>query len=207
LLRNLSHRLNYEAPRVAASILEGLDEMLTVDRLALPAKLRRSGVRIARNFSREISFSLHYLLFIPIFFLGMLQVLAQELYGAPPQDIDARIEMLVKSYPDWISERNDNFLIMKQGNKFQISDGKATKTFDELLEHPDIDDMFYASYPVGSTPKQPDKNSDPGRVRFESLFVAMYGDCKENGVTKNLRNVDWLPRHAENLFRQPGPPL
>jgi hypothetical protein len=42
LLRNLARRLDQEAPRVAASILEGLDEMLTVNRLKLPAKLRRS---------------------------------------------------------------------------------------------------------------------------------------------------------------------
>ncbi len=42
LLRNLARRLEHEAPGVAASILEGLDEMLTVNRLGLPAKLRRS---------------------------------------------------------------------------------------------------------------------------------------------------------------------
>src|SRR5262249_12701408 len=35
-------RLAQEAPGVAASTLEGLDEMLTVTRLGLPAKLRRS---------------------------------------------------------------------------------------------------------------------------------------------------------------------
>ena len=33
LLRNLARRLDQEAPAVAASILEGLDEMLTVNRL------------------------------------------------------------------------------------------------------------------------------------------------------------------------------
>jgi len=42
LLRNLARRLDHEAPGVAASILEGLDEMLTVNRLGLSAKLRRS---------------------------------------------------------------------------------------------------------------------------------------------------------------------
>ena len=42
LLRNLARRLDREAPGVAASILEGLDEMPTVNRLRLPAKLRRS---------------------------------------------------------------------------------------------------------------------------------------------------------------------
>ena len=42
LVRNLARRLEQEAPGVAASILEGLDEILTVNRLALPAQLRRS---------------------------------------------------------------------------------------------------------------------------------------------------------------------
>ena len=41
-LRNLARRLEQEAPGVAASILEGLDEMLTVARLKLPTPLRRS---------------------------------------------------------------------------------------------------------------------------------------------------------------------
>src|SRR5436190_3529834 len=42
LLRNLARRLDQQAPGVAASILEGLDEMLTVVRLKLPMPLRRS---------------------------------------------------------------------------------------------------------------------------------------------------------------------
>ena len=42
LLRNLARRIEQEAPDAAASILEGLDEMLTVNRLGLPAQLRRS---------------------------------------------------------------------------------------------------------------------------------------------------------------------
>ena len=42
LLRNLARRLEHEARGVAGSILEGLDEMLTVIRLGLPSQLRRS---------------------------------------------------------------------------------------------------------------------------------------------------------------------
>src|SRR5262245_5246219 len=40
--RLLARRLDQEAPGVAASILEGLDEILTVTRLKLPTPLRRS---------------------------------------------------------------------------------------------------------------------------------------------------------------------
>lgn len=42
LLRNLARRLEPEAPGVSKSILEGLDEILTVTRLGLPKELRRS---------------------------------------------------------------------------------------------------------------------------------------------------------------------
>jgi transposase-like protein len=42
VLRNLARRLDHNAPGVSASILEGLDEMLTVIRLGLPDELRRS---------------------------------------------------------------------------------------------------------------------------------------------------------------------
>ena len=42
LIRNLARRLDQEWPGVAASILEGLDEILTVVRLQLPKELRRS---------------------------------------------------------------------------------------------------------------------------------------------------------------------
>ena len=42
MIRNLACRLEQQSPGVTASILEGLDEILTVTRLDLPAELRRS---------------------------------------------------------------------------------------------------------------------------------------------------------------------
>ena len=42
LIRNLARRLEHVAPGVSASILEGLDEILTVTRLGLPKELRRA---------------------------------------------------------------------------------------------------------------------------------------------------------------------
>jgi len=42
LLRNLARRLEHEEPGVSGSILEGLEEILTVIRLGLPPELRRS---------------------------------------------------------------------------------------------------------------------------------------------------------------------
>lgn len=121
---------------------------------------------------------------------------AEELYGAAPKNIKEYLDRLVSSYPDKIAGYDDEFLILKNGMKFRISDGRTDKTFRELLEKPDIDDMFYARYPAGAAPTQPAKDMDPGRVRFEPLFIAMYGDCNKNEVVKNLRTIQWLPKHG-----------
>lgn len=87
-------------------------------------------------------------------------------YGAKPSNIREYLDRLVRYYPDAISSYDNEFLILKNGMKFRISDNRTDKTFQELLEKPDIDDMFYAQYPRGTFPKQPEKNIDPGRVRF-----------------------------------------
>ena len=42
LIKNLARRLEHDYPGVSGSILEGIDEILTVTRLGLPVELRRS---------------------------------------------------------------------------------------------------------------------------------------------------------------------
>ena len=125
---------------------------------------------------------------------------AEDRYGAAPASIKGDLDRLVRAYPDTIAGHDGTALVLKEGTRFPISDGRTDKTFKELLESPDIDDMFFVRYPAiaatSAEPKQPDINSDPGRVRFEPLFAAMYGDCKKNEVVKNLRTVKWLPKHG-----------
>ncbi len=119
---------------------------------------------------------------------------SEEMYGAPPRDLDRRLDGLTRAYPDWIAGHEGTLLLMKDGTKLRISDGRTDKSFDELLERPDIDDMFYAEYPLGE-PAPPARNADPGRVRFEPLFAAMYGDCRKGQVGNKLHSIEWLPRH------------
>ena len=137
-------------------------------------------------------------------YLGVLCANAtgvEERYGTAPESIKQDLDRLVAAYPDTIAGHDGTFLTLKNGTRFRISDGRTVKTFPELLEQPDIDDMFYARYPAGGDPKQPAINSDPGRVRFAPLFAAMYGDCRKNEVAKNLRAIQWLPRHNGGTVR------
>jgi D-alanyl-D-alanine carboxypeptidase len=116
-------------------------------------------------------------------------------YGAPPPDIAARLDRLVRAYPDFIASHDAQWLLLKDGRRLAISDGRTDKSFDEMLERPDVDDMFYTGYPAGAPPAAPAANDDPGRVRYAPLFDAMYGDCKRGEVQPKLRSVAWLPKH------------
>ena len=50
---------------------------------------------------------------------------AEELYGAAPKKIKEYLDRLVRSYPDKISSHDGEFLILKNGMKFRISDGRT----------------------------------------------------------------------------------
>jgi D-alanyl-D-alanine carboxypeptidase len=107
---------------------------------------------------------------------------------------DPALDALVAAYPDFLAGHDDKELIWKDGTRMPISDGISDKSFDELLNNPDIKDQFAIPYPLGTTLKVPAVNEDPGRIRYEKFFLKMYGDCRKGEVAKRLRPVAWMPR-------------
>jgi D-alanyl-D-alanine carboxypeptidase len=106
---------------------------------------------------------------------------------------DPALDALVAAYPDFLAGYDAKELIWKDGTRMAISDGIANKSFDELLNHPDIKDQFAIPYPLGGPLKVPAVNEDPGRIRYEPLFLKMYGDCRKGEVQKRLKPVAWMP--------------
>ncbi len=105
-------------------------------------------------------------------------------------------DTLVASYPDFLAGHDENHLVFKDGTRLQISDGKTAKTFEQLLEAPDIKDQFAIPYPLGIVLKTPQRDEDPGRIRNEPFFEKMYGDCHSGQVAKQLISVPWLPHRG-----------
>jgi D-alanyl-D-alanine carboxypeptidase-like protein len=105
-------------------------------------------------------------------------------------------DTLVASYPDFLAGHDNNYLTFKDGTRLQISDGKTAKSFDQLLEAPDIKDQFAIPYPLGTVLKAPQRDEDPGRIRNEPFFEKMYGDCHSGQVAQRLVSVPWLPHRG-----------
>ncbi len=122
---------------------------------------------------------------LSLFLLLLLPVLAQA--GDDPAGL------LAKAYPGFIKGQQGNDLVWGDGTKMPIEDGR-TKSFDQLLDEPDIQDQFTWRYPTGSASYAPPAfNYDPGRVRYEPLFKKMYG-TDAGAVQRNLVPVKWLPK-------------
>jgi len=120
---------------------------------------------------------------------------AERTYGANPPDLAEKLDRLVKAYPETISGVEGDALVLKDGTRLPFSDGRNDKSFDELLNDPDIGDMFAFDYPAGAAAAQPAENFDPGRIRVEALFRALYGDCRKGSPVKR-RQVKWVPKHG-----------
>ena len=109
---------------------------------------------------------------------------------------------LVHAYPDALKTCSGNTLIWRDGTKMRYDDGKRNKSFDELLNHPDLEDMFHYRYPKGAARygKTPRKNFDPGRIRYEPFFRKMYGESAAE-VRRHLTTIPWIPRSTGGKYR------
>jgi D-alanyl-D-alanine carboxypeptidase len=107
--------------------------------------------------------------------------------------IPGNVKKLIKCYPDFITGFASNHLIFKDGTKLLWDDGIKNKSFKDLLEKPDLKDMFTQQYMTGALKSHPAKNFDPGRVRNEAFFIKMYGST-EKEVRQHLTEIAWCPK-------------
>ena len=102
----------------------------------------------------------------------------------------ATIASLVSAYPEFLDRIDAGDLVWKDGTRMHIDDGKGPKSLEDLLNDPDLKDMFAMRYPLGEKGIPPSSDFDPGRIRYAPLFTKMYGDCRT--ATANAAKVMWL---------------
>ena len=120
--------------------------------------------------------------------------------GAAHARCDGNAQKLVRAFPQVVACR-DNRIVWSDGTKMLYDDGKK-KSFDQLLNRADIQDMFHYPYPRGKNGygKAPAKNFDPGRIRNEKFFRKMYGNSAAE-VRKHLTRIPWLPKSTGGKYR------
>jgi hypothetical protein len=115
-------------------------------------------------------------------------------YNHPKTDtIPTPAKKLIQYYGDYIIGFADNHLIFKDNTKMIWDDGIKNKTFQQLLDDPDLKDMFNQKYTTGELRSNPAVNFDPGRIRSTRFFEKIYGST-EKEVKNNLVEIIWCPK-------------
>lgn len=104
-----------------------------------------------------------------------------------------------KSYPHNV-KRLDANKISVNGKEFTIESSGATD-FDALFNNAGLADQVSQKYAAGFT--VPQFNQDPGRLRHEKFFDALYGASRDE-IEKNLSKVKWLPSGETVSFSSVG---
>lgn len=104
------------------------------------------------------------------------------------EEIAAR---LAAAYPDFVARLEGGAISIAGGAVFDVSRRGRHADFPSLLNFPTLADQFAMPYPERSLwTREPGRNCDPGRVRHEPFFQAMYG-ASERDVEARLTEIDW----------------
>lgn len=114
--------------------------------------------------------------------------------------IPAEAKKLIATYPDFISGFAYNHLIFKDKSKMLWNDGLKNKSTSQILDNPDLKDMFSQPYATGVQKAPPAAGFDPGRIRNEAFFMKIYGHSEQE-VRKNLTEITWCPKTVGQRIR------
>jgi len=107
--------------------------------------------------------------------------------------IPSAAKKIIKCYSNFITGFADNHLIFKDNTKMVWDDGIKNKTYQQLLDNPDLKDMFSQKYTTGELKSPPAVNFEPGRIRNTAFFEKIYGST-EKEVKSNLVEITWCPK-------------
>jgi peptidoglycan L-alanyl-D-glutamate endopeptidase CwlK len=118
-------------------------------------------------------------------------------------------ECLRRAYPDlWTTPTPEqmarNLLSTHTGELFAFDEHKDHLPHATLLNQADLKAQMAQAYTAGFPVAVPALNQDPGRIRSEPFFKALYGSSQEQ-VRRHLMDVPWAPSGGTLLFnRQHG---
>lgn len=100
------------------------------------------------------------------------------------------VQKLVAAYPG-TAETGPGGALLVRGREVAVSDIRTAGTVQERMSIATIGDQFSIPYPMGCPLRVPGADDDPGRLRNDAFFRAMYGSSRSE-VAKTLVPVKWF---------------
>jgi len=109
----------------------------------------------------------------------------------PEAPLPDGLRCLLAAYPETICGATADGLELCSGERIPWTDGRDKVDHDTLLNEADLRDQMAMRYRPGRPEGPPPHLHEPGRVRHQPLFDAMYGATRD-AVSASMRPVPWL---------------
>lgn len=105
------------------------------------------------------------------------------LLGANPQ-------CLIQVYVDTLKSADEHSIILKNDITFTYRTSLPKSTWDEKINNADLETQLSQTYDSGGIDTPPAYLFDPGRLRYQPFFQALYGKDKKE-IEQNLATIQW----------------
>jgi hypothetical protein len=114
--------------------------------------------------------------------------------------LNANPQCLVEGYPQFIQSANDQSIVLKNGMTFPYRTASSKSTWDEKINNTDLETQLSQTYDSGGIDTPPPYLFDPGRLRYQPFFQALYGKDKKE-IEHNLVSIEWPTLKGKSKLR------
>ena len=106
---------------------------------------------------------------------------------------------LRSAYPEFWAEGPEDSLVSRSGQQFVFDEHKDALPQAERLKQADLKSQLMQPYTPGFPATVPARDQDPGRLRAQAFFTALYGASLAE-VQRHLVAVPWAPSGGTLMF-------
>lgn len=102
----------------------------------------------------------------------------------------ANPQCYVDAYPTLVASADKEGIVLKNGLKLPYRTSTAKSSWDDKINNADLETQLSQPYDAGGIDTPPPYLFDPGRLRYQPFFQALYGKDKQ-AIEKNLVSISW----------------
>jgi len=102
----------------------------------------------------------------------------------------ANPQCYLQGYGDSVVSADESAVVLKDGTRFPYRTSSPKTTWDEKINNADLSVQLSQRYDAGGIDTPPPYLFDPGRLRYQPFFQALYGKDKRS-VEANLVTIAW----------------
>lgn len=104
--------------------------------------------------------------------------------------LHASPECYIQGYPQSVKIANGSKIVLTDGTTFPYSIINEDLSWNQKVDRADLKMQLSQPYDAGGVSTPPTYLFDPGRLRYQPFFQALYGKSKQ-AIEKNLVLIDW----------------